>query len=218
MDTPTTARGGDMARSMPMFPLGTVLLPHMVLPLHIFEPRYRTMFRDLAEGDREFGVVQIARGSETGGGDVRNDVGTVARVLQAEELSDGRWVAVTVGTRRFRVLEWYPDDPYPQALVEELAEDGLDAGTVARRDALLPRVRRLLALRSELGDETVPSTFEVASDDAVACWQLLLLTPVGPHDAQRLLQVDGWDERLEAFASLLTELEEMSALELHGQD
>jgi Lon protease-like protein len=207
-----------MARSMPMFPLGTVLLPHMVLPLHIFEPRYRTMFHDLVEGDREFGVVQIARGSETGGGDVRHGIGTIARVLQAEELADGRWVAVTVGTRRIRVLEWYPDDPYPQALVEELAEDGLDAGTVARRDALLPRVRRLLALRSELGDETVPSTFEVASDDAVACWQLLLLTPVGAHDAQQLLQVDGWDERLDAFASVLTDLEEMSALELHGQD
>jgi len=207
-----------MARSMPMFPLGTVLLPNMVLPLHIFEPRYRTMFHDLMEGDREFGVVQIARGSETGGGDVRRDVGTIARVLQAEELADGRWVAVTVGTRRLRVVEWYPDDPYPQALVEELAEDGLDARTVTRRDALLPRVRRLLALRSELGDETVPSTFEVASDDAVSCWQLLLLTPVGSHDAQQLLEVDGWDERLDAFSDVLTELEETSALELHRQD
>jgi Lon protease-like protein len=207
-----------VARSLPMFPLGTVLLPNMVLPLHIFEPRYRTMFHDLVDGDREFGVVQIARGSETGGGEVRHDVGTIARVLQAEELADGRWVAVTVGTRRIRVLEWYPDDPYPQALVEELAEDGLDAGTVARRDALLPRVRRLLALRSELGDETVPSTFEVASDAAVSCWQLLLLTPVGAHDAQQLLEVDGWDERLDAFASVLTELEETSELELHRQD
>jgi len=207
-----------MARSLPMFPLGTVLMPNMVLPLHIFEPRYRTMFQDLMGGDREFGVVQIARGSETGGGDVRHDIGTVARVLQAEELPDGRWVAVTVGTRRIRVLEWYPDDPYPQALVEELAEDGLDAGTVARRDALLPRVRRLLALRSELGDETVPSTFEVARDAAVSCWQLLLLTPVGPLDAQRLLETDGWDARLEAFGSLLTDLEETSALELHRQD
>jgi len=207
-----------MARSLPMFPLGTVLLPNMVLPLHIFEPRYRTMFHDIMDGDREFGVVQISRGSETGGGEVRLDVGTIARVLQAEELADGRWVAVTVGTRRIKVLDWYPDDPYPQARVEELAEDGLDAGTVARRDALLPRVRRLLALRSELGDETVPSTFEVANDDAVSCWQLLLLTPVAGLDAQRLLEVDGWDERLDAFAAILTELEEMSALELHGQD
>jgi Lon protease-like protein len=206
-----------MPRSMPMFPLGTVLMPHMVLPLHIFEPRYRMMFRDLMDGDREFGVVQIARGSETGGGDVRNDVGTIARVLQAEELEDGRWVAVTIGTRRLRVTEWYPDDPYPQAQVEELAEDGIDDGVRARRDQLLPRVRRLLALRSELGDETVPSTFEVASDDAVACWQLLVLSPLGGLDSQELLGTDGWHERLDRFTELLTELEELSDLELHGR-
>jgi len=209
-----------MARSMPMFPLGTVLMPNMVLPLHIFEPRYRTMFQDLmdGDGDREFGVVQIARGSETGGGEVRHDIGTVARVLQAEELDDGRWVAVSVGTRRMRVLEWYPDDPYPQANVQELAEDGLDGETVARRDALLPRVRRLLALRSELGDETVPSTFDVADDDAVSCWQLLVLTPISGLDAQRLLEIDGWDQRLDAFAEVLSDLEETGALELHEQD
>ena len=207
-----------MARSLPMFPLGTVLMPNMVLPLHIFEPRYRTMFHDLMEGDREFGVVQIARGSETGGGDVRHDVGTIARVLQAEELEDGRWVAVTVGTRRIRITEWYPDDPYPQARVEELAEDGVDDGVRSVRDELLPRVRRLLALRSELGDETVPSTFEVARDDAVACWQLLVLTPLGGHDAQRLLETDGWDDRLARFGRLLGELEEMSALELQRPD
>lgn len=206
-----------MARSLPMFPLGTVLMPHMVLPLHIFEPRYRTMFHDLMDGDREFGVVQIARGSETGGGDERCDVGTVARVLQAEELDDGRWVAVTVGTRRIRVREWYPDDPYPQARVDELAEDGIDDDVRRRRDHLLPRVRRLLALRSELGDDTVPSTFDVADDDAVACWQLLVLTPLSEHDAQQLLATDGWDERLDRFAALLAELEETSALELGGR-
>jgi uncharacterized protein len=204
-----------MARSLPMFPLGTVLMPNMVLPLHIFEPRYRILFQDLAEGDREFGVVQIARGWETGGGDVRHGVGTIARILQAEELDDGRWVAVTVGTRRLKVTEWYPDDPYPQARVEELAEDGIDATVTQRRATLLPRVRRLLALRSELGDETVPSTFDVASDEAVACWQLLVLTPLSQLDAQRLLEIDGWDERLDAFERLLTELEETSDLELH---
>ena len=207
-----------MARSLPMFPLGTVLMPHMVLPLHIFEPRYRTMFHDLMEGDREFGVVQIARGSETGGGDVRHDVGTVARVLQAQELEDGRWLAVTVGTRRLRVIDWYPDDPYPQARVEELAEDVVDGDVCSRRDELLPRVRRLLALRSELGDETVPSTFEVADDDAVACWQLLVLSPLSGLDAQRLLETDGWDARLSLFDDLLRDLEETSALELHGRD
>ena len=63
--------------SMPMFPLGTVLLPSVLLPLHIFEERYRTLIRDVLDADREFGVVLIERGSEVGGGDTRSSVGTL---------------------------------------------------------------------------------------------------------------------------------------------
>jgi Lon protease-like protein len=204
-------------RSLPMFPLGMVLLPHMVLPLHVFEPRYRAMFHDIIDDEREFGVVQIARGHEVGGGEVRRDIGTVARVLQAEELDDGRWLAVTVGTQRIRILDWLPDDPYPQAQVSVLAEDGVDSGVATGRDALLPRVRRLLALRSELGDEAAPSTFELADDLAMSCWQLLVLTPMTDWDRQRLLATHGWDQRLAAFSDVLSELEETGQLELHGR-
>ena len=88
---------------LPMFPLGTVLLPHMLLPLHIFEPRYRALIHDVLDGDREFGVTLIERGHEVGGGDRRADVGTVAHVEEAEELDDGRWVVLAAGTRRIRV-------------------------------------------------------------------------------------------------------------------
>lgn len=206
-------------RGLPMFPLGTVLLPHMVLPLHIFEPRYRALFRQLMEGppdDRVFGVVRVTAGDEVGGGEARADVGTVARVLQAEELPDGRWLAVTVGTRRLRVASWWPDDPYPQAGVELLAEDGVDAGVLALRDTLVPRVRRLLALRSELGDTTVPSTFDLSADPATSCWQLLVLTPLPEAVAERLLAIDGWDQRLAAFDAELARLESAGADELHG--
>jgi uncharacterized protein len=197
-----------------MFPLGTVLLPHMVLPLHIFEPRYRSMFRHLMEGDREFGVVRIDDGVEVGGGETRSHVGTIARIVQAEELEDGRWLAVTVGTRRLRVEQWFPDDPYPQAGVIELAEDGVDAITRSLRDDLHPRVRRLLALRSELGDATVPATFPLADDLATSCWQLLVLTPLEEDRRQVLLETDGWDERLRVFDSELARLEAECALEL----
>ena len=97
-----------------MFPLGSVLFPSIFLPLHVFEPRYRALARHCLDGDQEFGVVLIERGSEVGGDDVRTSVGTVARILEAAELEDGRWVLGTVGTRRIRVRGWLPDDPYPR--------------------------------------------------------------------------------------------------------
>ncbi len=104
---------------MPMFPLGTVLVPHAALPLHVFEARYRVLVFDCLRADREFGVVLIERGSEVGGADQRFDVATVARIVEAHELPDGRWYLLTVGTRRIDVVRWLPDDPYPVALVDD---------------------------------------------------------------------------------------------------
>src|SRR5436189_1506182 len=100
--SPCSARRSRMADvpPMPMFPLGTVLVPSAGLPLHVFEPRYRALVHDCLAGDGEFGVVLIARGSEVGGQDVRTDVGTVARIVQAQELPDGRWAIAAVGVRR----------------------------------------------------------------------------------------------------------------------
>ena len=205
-----------MTRELPMFPLGTVLLPNMVLPLHVFEPRYRALMRDVLPAEREFGVVRVREGCAVGGGDLRDDLGTVARVLQAQELDDGRWVIVTVGTRRIRIERWLEDDPYPRALVHELAEDAIDAMTLARRDELARRLRRLLAQRAELGLEAAPSTFELAEDPATACWQLIVLAPLDVHASQRLLATDGWDERLDALGRLLAPLESGAALGLSG--
>ena len=113
---------------MPMFPLGTALLPGSVLPLHVFEPRYRQMVHDILADDAdvaEFGVVMIARGREVGGGDVRNDVGTVARVLDMRALPDGRYALAAVGADRLRVNAWLPDDPYPLADIDLWPDDDL---------------------------------------------------------------------------------------------
>ena len=71
---------GAMSRTLGMFPLSTVLFPQAGLPLHVFEERYRTLMAECLDGDGEFGVVLIARGSEVGGGDQRVDIGTVARI------------------------------------------------------------------------------------------------------------------------------------------
>ena len=68
-----------------MFPLGAILFPYNVLPLRVFEPRYRMLTHDCLEGNKEFGVVLIERGFEVGGGDDRFGLGTVARIVQAAQ-------------------------------------------------------------------------------------------------------------------------------------
>ena len=83
-----------------MFPLHTVLFPGVALPLHVFEPRYRALTRHCLDGDGRFGVVLIERGSEVGGGDARLSVGTCARIVEAAELPDGRWVLMVLGVER----------------------------------------------------------------------------------------------------------------------
>lgn len=188
-----------------MFPLDSVLFPGLALPLHIFEPRYRSLVADCLRGDREFGVALIERGHEVGGGETRFGVGTVAQILQEAPLPDGRWVLLAVGTRRIRVERWLPDDPYPLAVVEDLDDPPpteADSAALGRAERL---VRRSLALAAEMDDgPTVPTTVELVDDPAAACWQLCAITPLGPLDHQSLLEAPSVAARL----ALLEELAE----------
>lgn len=184
-----------------MFPLGQPLVPSGLLPLHIFEPRYRAMAEHLVEdrpGDphaAELGVVLIDRGSEVGGDDVRTDVGTVARVIQAQRFDDGRWGIVTVGQRRCRVVEWLPDDPYPRAIVADWPDpdEAVDTGLLS--DAI-GSLRRVLALAAEMGADQADATAELSSDPVLATYQVAALGPFGPLDRQRLLAAPSPNERL----------------------
>ncbi|MFM7068609.1 MAG: LON peptidase substrate-binding domain-containing protein, partial [Actinomycetes bacterium] len=146
-----TTNAGQPVR-LPMFPLGTPLLPGMVLPLHIFEDRYRALVHDvLAESRPRFGVVLIERGSEVGGGDVRASVGCVAEIRASEEYPDGRWGLVCVGGERFQIATWQPDAPYPIAEVTWWPEPERHAGEPTLGEGTERRVRRVAALASELG-------------------------------------------------------------------
>ncbi|HEY5165464.1 MAG TPA: LON peptidase substrate-binding domain-containing protein [Acidimicrobiia bacterium] len=200
-----------MPAAMPMFPLGTVLFPHGVLPLHVFEPRYRALTARCLADSAVFGVVLIERGSEVGGGDHRFAVGTTARIVQAGRVVDGRWVLVTVGEQRVRVSQWLLDDPYPIADVDVLDEHG---GPTAA--ALIPDIgralQRLLALRTELG-ESGPGVDVTLDDDPVrASFEACALASLGPFDAQQLLELDDTAERLTRLAELVDE--ETTVLEL----
>ena len=190
---------------LPMFPLGTVLFPHMVLPLHVFEPRYRALARDCLRHGQEFGVVLIERGSEVGGGDTRFKVATVAHIAEATELPDGRWALVCVGTRRIRVVTWLPDDPYPLALVEHLPDPPMGAEALDALAEADQAVRRALALAAELEEPAAPANVEVDGDPSVAAYQLAAIAPLGPVDRQRLLEQEDPAARLRLLTSLATD-------------
>ncbi len=190
--------GPGGTRVSPMFPLGMVLVPGAVVPLHVFEPRYRALVRDVLDGDGEFGVVLIERGSEVGGDDLRSSSGTVARVISADELPDGRWAVVAVGDRRLRVTEWLADDPYPRAVVEDWPDESADRSDRSddRYEAVVAQLRMALALASELGDPVPPVDTELPDEPAAGCYAVVALAPFGALDRQRMLATPGTAERL----------------------
>src|SRR5881275_3088596 len=107
--------------------------------------RHRALAETCLRGDGRFGVVLIERGSEVGGGDTRFAVGTVARIVEAARTPDGRYLLATVGTDRFRVRRWLPDDPFPRADVEIVHEEkGGVAVHGGRRDAVARLLVRVL--------------------------------------------------------------------------
>jgi hypothetical protein len=199
-----------------MFPLGSVLFPHARLPLHVFEPRYRALTEACLAGDGEFGVVLIERGSEVGGGDTRFPVGTLARILEAGRLPDGRYVLVTAGVRRFRVDRWLPEEPYPRAEIELLDEGVPAPDAVEQRDEVERRLVRVLALQAELGGPSPPADLHLDADPVRASFEAAALAPVGPLDAQRLLELDAPMARLDALAELLAEEARFLELRLAG--
>jgi Lon protease-like protein len=199
-----------------MFPLGSVLFPHAVTTLHIFEPRYRALAKDCTSGDGAFGVVLIERGHEVGGGDSRFAVGTVARIVESVELPDGRWLIAALGERRVRVHEWLPDDPYPVAMVVELEEVSLEPADGELVTAAERAVRRALAYKAELDEPAVPSTVELADDLDTLAYQLAAVAPLGPLDRQRLLEEDEPRRRVERLTDLVEEEAAVLAQRLGG--
>src|ERR687895_2836141 len=115
----------------PLFPLGIVLLPTEIVPLHIFEERYKLMIGECVEQGSEFGIVWL-------GDDGLKEIGCTARVAQVlERMDDGRMNILAQGGRVFRLLRKIDDMPYPAGDVELLddSDDGDEELAASARDA-----------------------------------------------------------------------------------
>jgi Lon protease-like protein len=183
--------------------------------LHVFEPRYREMTEVCLNGDGEFGVVLIERGSEVGGGDSRFSVGTIARITEAGRLPDGRYLLAAVGTQRFEVRSWLADDPYPRAEIAMRPDAAPPPDGSADLADLERLLRRVSALAAELGDIAAVA-ITLADDPVRASFEAAAASPLGPLDAQHLLELDDVGARLAGVRTLLDEQAELLEHRLAG--
>jgi Lon protease-like protein len=192
---------------IPLFPLGSVLYPGLLLPLHIFEDRYRQLLSDLQElpqGRRRFGVVAIRRGRDVGvdGVQALHDVGCAAHVRRVETAEDGRSNVVTTGGRRFRIDRLIHDSaPYLQASVTWLEEGSQEAAEPLREELQARFNDYLTALGAAKGVElTAPAP---AGDPSVLSYLVAATVVADLQDKQALLACEDTVARMRAELSLL---------------
>lgn len=204
--------------TLPMFPLGTALLPGQQLPLNVFEPRYRDLVHDCLEspdGPR-FGVVLIARGREVGGGDVRHDIGTVARIISHATDGAGRFELNCVTEDRIRVSKWLPDNPYPLAEVEHWPDE--NSGTQLSDYEFVSLVERLeflygllvrLAARTGEAAPKVPFVSAFRGSLGTRLYEMATHIPMGDADRLQVLAAPGADDRIRVVSETIENAIEM---------
>ncbi|MGC0366090.1 Lon protease-like protein [Rhodococcus sp. 27YEA15] len=209
--------------TFPMFPLGTALLPGEVLPLNIFEPRYRALVEHVLEAPDGplFGVVLIARGHEVGGGESRHDTGTLARVESHVAMGGGRYQLFCRTEDRIRVRQWLPDDPYPQAEVELWPDENNGTPVTAYEyESLLERIDFLFGLLRKLATRAgkpvprVPTPPPVLDPLGSRLYALARGIPMGDADRLAILTAPGADERIRTLSEAVENAVELAQFNL----
>jgi hypothetical protein len=195
-----------MTRRIPIFPLpGVVLLPGTLLPLHIFEPRYRAMVADALEGDRTIGMAmwREAGEGEPGGGDSEpaiHEMGGAGEIVESEKLDDGRYNIVLEGRFRFRVIDEAPPSPYRVARVVEVPSRPLEDAERAR--VVAAASQSFAPLARAVGLPPLPE--ESLSPERLAS-ELALRLRYTPMELQAILETDSLAGRFESVMSRIRE-------------
>lgn len=210
---------------LPHFPLHTVLFPHLPLPVHVFEERYRAMAHDvMADGSPyagRFVVSMIVEGPEVGGDAVAEPLGTICEVRSAEQFPDGRWLLLVVGVARARIGGIDRSGAYAVADVDPIDEPAGDgAGAMVPRvqaalDVYLATVKRFVARTASGGDasqetpdvtaplDEVLKPIQLPDDPVAASYAVAGVLPIELARKQRLLEVTDAAQRLRAELDVL---------------
>jgi len=209
--------------SIALFPLGTVLFPGMLLPLHIFEPRYRLLVRRSVERSEPFGIVLIKSGAEVGGPAEPHRVGTTARVSGTTPLPGGRSFIIVRGERRFEIERIDAErEPYLVADVRYVGEDDdADAAPLAdvAADAFGQYLTGIMSTSTDPRTETPLGELREGTPAEVS-YRIAGGLGIDAAERQRLLETERTGPRLESITALLerenTLLKEL-LLRLHAQ-
>jgi len=187
-----------MTLTIPLFPLpGVVLLPGTLLPLHVFEPRYRQLVAHALSGGRTIGMAMLKPGYEDDdGGSPVYPIGGAGEIVESEELEDGRYNILLEGRFRYRILEESPADPYRVARVEEVAS--LPFGSDAERERVSVLAANVFGMiRPEL---ELPGLPDVEMTPERLASEIALRLRYGPQDLQAILETNSVPAR---FATLI---------------
>jgi len=192
-----------VSRRIPLFPLpDVVLLPGTLLPLHVFEPRYRAMVADALAGEKTIGMTMLVPGADAAAtAPPIHPVGTAGEIVESETLPDGRYNILLEARFRFRVIDEDRPDPYRVARVEELPttsfrEPGEQERLVSSANDLFRDVARALDLP--------PLPSEALSPERLAS-EIALRLRYAPPELQELLETDSLPERFEVLRARMLE-------------
>lgn len=197
-----------MADMLPLFPLGAVLFPGMLMPLHVFEDRYRRLLAEREGADPMFGIALTSHGREVGDRPDIHDVGTAATLVAAGRYPDGRYDVIVRGGRRFRVrkgtedwshgylvaeIDWLPEHLGASTEEDELADLAAQTATVFERFI----VAFEQATAANLPREPLPDA------PAEVAWAVCSRVPLDTWERQRLLEHPTTRDRLVDLAAIL---------------
>lgn len=190
---------------MPLFPLkNVVLFPGMALPLHIFELRYREMVNRCIDEKIPFGVLLIEEGQEVGEAARPHKVGTAARITRVERYEDGRMDIVSVGTQRFKVVEFNDTHSYLSGTVRHypvINGETSDASQLAQR--VRPRIVEYVELLAKASN-TALRLDRLPEDPTTLAFLVAISLQISGKDKQKLLEMPGIPEMLSRAAHLLS--------------
>ncbi len=192
-----------MTFRLPIFPLGVVLFPGALLPLHIFEPRYRRMLADCIEGDERFGLALPGIAHEA---PALGAVGCIATIRGAQSLPDGKSNIIVQGATRFLVTRYLEDPaPYLVAMVEAFEDREDSTPTSEKCAALAESFAHYFPAMRELND-LEPDNRALPTDPAALSFHVAAALDTGAPEKQALLEIRSTAERIDLLLRMLPPL------------